>query len=131
MDGKYTVLTPIDNTVDFTASALNFQGGQYKKIGDKSIEKLCESIYDDEYRKDFDAIQAHQKYPVPWKTCPYPAGPNEIFDYFIEDFGSVLPPYIPGSEKWKFEIRLFRENEVLGGYNIFVIIRSEKSLLGY
>ena len=114
-------------------AALNFQGGQYKKFVDRSTDNICSSIYNETYREiyeDFQAHQKYQKYPVPWKVCPYPTGPNEIFDYYVADYGSMLPPYVPESEKWKIEVRYFKGDEMLGGFNGYATLRNERSLLG-
>lgn len=121
---------PLDDSFSGMGTGLNFQGGQYKKIGDKQLDTLCTTLYNETYRVAFEDFQTYQKYPVAWKTCPYPAGPNEIMDFCIEDYGSMLPPYIPGGEKWKLEVRLLKDGKVLGGYNLYLILRTEKSLLG-
>ena len=47
----------------------------------------------------------------------------------MEDTEDFLPPYIPGNEKWEFQLRFSKGEEVLGGYNAYVIIRDEASLL--
>lgn len=108
---------------------MNFQGGQYKKLAEKSIDNICKNLYNETLLEQFEHFQASQKTPVPWKTCPYPTGPNEIINYYT-DAGSMLPAYIPGGEKWKLEIRFSKDGEVLGGYNIYALVRNEKSLLG-
>jgi hypothetical protein len=108
---------------------LNYQGNQYKKIFDKTFNKVCASLYLEPQKEYFENYQAHTSNPVPWKTCPYPAGSNEVKNFFIEDFDNFLPPYIPGNEKWKIEVRFLRDEVALGGYNLYGLIRSEKSLL--
>lgn len=53
-----------------------------------------------------------------------------MINFHLDNVDDLLPPYMPGGEKWKIEVRFFKDNEMLGGYNFFLIIRSEKSLLG-
>lgn len=130
MSGNYTIKMSLDDGFSGSGAAFNFQGGQYKKIGDKTIDTICTSLYNETYREQFERFQNSQKYPVAWKTCPYPTGSNEINNYYIEDFGSLLPPYIPGGEKWKLEDRIIKDGEILGGVNIYLTLRTEKSLLG-
>lgn len=130
LNGKYELLTSFDDEYTVNMAALNFQGGSYKKIVEKSFGSFCTNVYNESIREYFENFQNYQKYQVPWKSCPYPDGPNEINDYVVEDYGKLLPPYIPGSEKWKIEVRFSKENETIGGYNLYGIIRTEKSLLG-
>ena len=96
---------------------------------EKSFANFCEALYMDASKSFFEDYQAHTINPVAWKTCPYPAGQNEVKNFYADDRVIVLPPYIPGSEKWKIELRFMREAEVLGGYNIFVSLRTEHTLL--
>lgn len=106
---------------------LNFQGGQYKKIFSKTVEKMCEGLYSDELEPYFkDAMKSLSK-PFVWKTCPIPAGPNRFNNFMMED--RILPPYIPGGEKWLIEIKIFKGEDLLGGYKYYATIRSEQSLL--
>lgn len=112
------------------AAAYNFQGGQYKKYGEKTFDTECTTLYNDTFQEQFEKFQSCQKYPVEWKTCPYPTGPNEIRDYFVDDYTSMLPPYIPGGEKWKLEYKVLKDDELLGGANLYLTLRNEKSLLG-
>jgi hypothetical protein len=54
----------IDDTTNATGIAYNFQGNQYKKMGDKSSNNLCTLGYNDTWRDNFEDFQRHQKYPV-------------------------------------------------------------------
>jgi hypothetical protein len=129
VNGNFTVKQPMGDDLDMYGAGLNFQGNQYKKMFDKRLDKFCTTYYIDIYKAYFEDYQAHTTNPVPWKTCPYPAGSNEVKNFFVEDDGLLLPPYIPGSEKWKAEIRFLRDEIILGGFNIYGIIRSEESIL--
>lgn len=105
------------------------QGGQYKQMVDKKVTNFCTSLYVEPSKPIFENYQSHTTNPVAWKTCPYPAGSNEVKDFYVEDSELLLPPYIPGGEKWKIEMRFSRKGEVLGGYNLYASLRSEESLL--
>ena len=106
------------------------QGGQYRKIFGTEGGEICTNAYNETFREYYDKFQAAQTIQVPWKTCPYPDGPNEINNFYVEDYGGLLPAYVPGSEKWKVEV-MFYENDTVkvGGYNIYMTLRNEKSLL--
>lgn len=70
------------------------QGGQYKKIAEKRVDKLCEVLYEDnKYEEIFNEFQTSSDKPVPFKTCPYPAGTYEMTKLFVEDKGR-LPAYV-------------------------------------
>lgn len=96
MNGKYTVKQELGDDVAITFAALNLQGGQYKKMFEKDFDHFCSAMYIDAFQLPFEGYQAHNKNPVPWKTCPFPAGSNEVFNYLAMDTESLLPPYIPG-----------------------------------
>lgn len=81
------------------------------------------------YHEYWDKFDESQKISVPWASCPYPAGPNEISNLMVQDFASFLPPYIPGGEKWKVEVRFVKDGVEAGGYNAYGILRSEQSIL--
>lgn len=130
MNGKFTVKQDLGEDVDIHGAGFNLQGGQYKQMIEKSMENFCKSVYIEPSRTFFEYYQSHMTNPVPWKTCPYPAGENEVKNFLVDESLFLLPPYIPGGEKWKIEIRFSRKNEeFFGGYNIYVIMRSPNSLL--
>jgi hypothetical protein len=66
---------------------------------------------------------------VEWLTWPYPTGKNEIKNYYVTDYGNLLPPYIPGGEKWRIEVRYIKDGEVVGGYEVYGILRNQNSLM--
>lgn len=130
LNGNYTLLMPIENFHIASGAAFNLQGGQYKKMGDNFVTNLCEGMYNESTRSYFESFQASQSNPVPWNTCPYPSGPNTINNMLIDDYARFLPPYIPGSERWKLQTRLgLTREKILGGYNFYIIIRNQNSLL--
>lgn len=116
--------------IDIDGIGLNLQGGQYKQMVEKEFKNFCETLYMEGSKTFFEHYQSHTTNPVAWKTCPYPAGTNEVKNFYVDDRFLLLPPYIPGSEKWKVGMRFSRDGEILGGYNIFALLRNEASLLG-
>jgi hypothetical protein len=129
LNGKFILKRDLDNEMTLKLAALNFQGNQYKQMFDKDFGKFCDVLYDDKVEDKYNNLHKHFEVKVPWKTCPYPKGPNEITNFMIDDFADQLPPYLPGSEKWQIQVRFLLSEEVLGGYNVFAIIRTEKSLM--
>jgi hypothetical protein len=119
----------MDNDLALHGSGLNLQGNQYKLMIEKHFDHFCDILYVEQHKSFFERYQNHTKYPVAWKTCPYPEGENEVFNFLVEDTGNLLPPYVPGNEKWKAEARFFREGKVLGGYNIYGILRTMSTLV--
>ena len=119
---------PLGDEIDMKIEAFNFQGGQYKKMGDKKLDKFCLSLYQDSFEKPYKQYYDAITVKVPFGTCPYPAGINEINNMMIEEDG-FLPKYVPGGEKWRIDVRFLKKGEVLGGYNVYALLRSEESLL--
>lgn len=130
MNGMFTIKQDLGEDIDIHVAGLNFQGGQYKQIMDKTMQNLCKAFYQDNLRGVVEDYQAHTTNPVAWKTCPYPAGSSEVKNYLVKDAGSMLPPYIPGGEKWKVAFMFSRNGVELGGYNVYGILRNNASLLG-
>ena len=94
LTGKYTIKQEIDDKFSAVSAAFNLQGGQYKKLGEKRVDKLCETLYDgDQYEEMYNDFQVTSDKPIPFRTCPYPAGTYEITNLFIEDKGR-LPAYV-------------------------------------
>ena len=99
-------------------NAYNFQSGQFKRMFSKHFDHVCDSLYVPTFKTYFENYQAHMTAPVPWNECPYPAGKNQITNYVLTDPDALLPPYVPGGENWKIEIKLFRDEVLLGGWNV-------------
>ena len=108
--------------------AFNFQGGQYKKMSEKKMETFCQFLYKDAYKIDvvnfFDSLTVK----IPYGTCPVPAGEYDVSNFLMTNNG-LLPPYIPGGEKWKINARYIKGTEVVGGYNVYALVRNEQSLI--
>lgn len=64
----FTVKQDLGEDIDVYVSGLNFQGGQYKKIMDKTLEKFCSLFYNENHKKLFEDYQSHTSHPVAWKT---------------------------------------------------------------
>jgi hypothetical protein len=130
LNGKYVLKLSGGDNFDFSIAVHNFNGGQYKKISEKRLYKFCETLYNETFKSSFEEFQSYQKTTIPWKTCPYPAGPNEIINFMVNDYAEYLPPYMPGSEKWKVEVRFYDGEEMMGGYNFYCLLRNMKTLMG-
>ena len=129
MNGKYTLKIPLDDSLSLTVVFMNFRGGQYKLFAEKFIPKYCETLYIEEFKEYYESFQSSLTYPQPWKACPYLPGKNEVNNFVAYDKG-VFPPYIPGGEKWRIDVRFKKGDEVLGGYNVYILVRNDESLLG-
>jgi hypothetical protein len=129
LSGKYLVKAPITNNMTTKMAALNFQGNQYKKIAEKNFGPFCDVLYQEGVKSNFESFVSRTTTKIPWKTCPFPAGSDEVNNWMMSDLSDMLPPYIPGGEKWKLEVR-FLEGEIeLGGYNLYALVRNDESLL--
>lgn len=117
-----------DDEFDVLVGAFNFHGGQYKKIGDKTFYKFCKTLYLDKFKEPYSRFYDASSFKVPHKTCPFPAGQNEITNLMFSENG-LLPPYVPGGEKWRIDVRFVKNNEILGGLNMYGLLRNEQSLL--
>jgi hypothetical protein len=120
---------PLDDSLTYEITALNLQGGEYRKIFHLEFDGLCKHAYNETYRSYFENFQAKQDHTVKWKTCPYPAGPNRVNKFYIEDYGNLIPPYIPGNERWLIKNRFVKNGKPIGGSNAYGILRNEQSLL--
>lgn len=120
---------PLDNSISFTVTFLNFRGGEYKKYAEKFAPTYCDTFYVEEFKIYYEDFQSKLTYPQPWKACPYLPGKNKVNNFMLIDKG-YFPAYIPGGEKWRLDVRYQKDNISLGGVNIYVSIRNEKSLLG-
>lgn len=133
--GNYTLVSPIGDPHIGVIQAFNLMGGQYKKIFDVKNDDLCKLAWKEPYRKEFNYFQSTQAHPVPWGVCPYPAGPNFVNKYMVnDDLGDFLPPRMPGgSENWQLKLTFFQKSDgkIVGGYNLYVILRTEETLLGF
>lgn len=129
LNGEYTLHLPLDDSLSLTVSFQNFQGGQYKQVFHRFIPNYCKSLYVEKLKLYYEDFQASLTHPQPWKACPYPPGKNEVHNFVFNDKGHV-PPYIPGGEKWRIDVRFIKEKKIMGGYNVYVLVRNEESLLG-
>lgn len=119
----------LSDEITMHITALNFQGNQYKMMFEKGLGKFCEALYVDSMKEAYEDVHTYFSTNVPWKTCPYPKGPNEIHDYATSDLSYLTPPYVPGGEKWQFQVRFLKDDQIFGGYNVYGLLRNEQSLL--
>ena len=103
----------LDDTITVQVAALNYQGNQFKQMFEKELGKLCEVLYVDDFQSVFENLHENSKVKIPWKTCPYPKGPNEIYDYTLAELEKMLPPYVPGSENGNFKFAFFEVKKFL------------------
>lgn len=115
--------------VDVYLAAWNYESGLYKRYIERTLKNFCETLYWPANKEFFEDYQAHTTHPVAWNTCPYPKGSNRVINYQLSNYEKFLPPYLPGGEKWKGEIKFSRDGVVLGGYNIFGTLSSNYTLL--
>lgn len=69
--GELTLKEQFDDGLDLLIIAYNFQGGQYKKFGEKWFKKLCVTMYEEQNRKEYEDIMKYSNL-LPHGTCPYP-----------------------------------------------------------
>lgn len=129
ISGTYEQLLPTDDTLYGIVSFMSWTGGQYKKIWDTRVEPFCTALHKppfDSYMKKF--LESSDK-PGNFNSCPMPAG-----NYTIKNFGgdaSFLPDRIPGGddEKWLVKQAVYNRSndELLGGQNIYLYLRSNES----
>lgn len=120
---------PLGDDIAMMVEGFNFQGGQYKKMGDKFMDQgICKSLYVDAFKSEYDKFYAASSVKIPYGTCPFPAVNNTVTNLMFSDSG-LMPPYIPGGEKWRIDLKYFKNRELLGGYNIFGLVRNDQSLL--
>ena len=128
MNGRFKLKIPLDNSIDFLIEAFNFQGGQYKKIGSRMMKEFCNSFYVVPYKNEYAKFSEASSVKVPFGTCPFPTMDNLITNWMISDNG-ILPPYLPGGEKWRINVRFSKKDKVLGGYNLYGLIRNQETLM--
>jgi hypothetical protein len=98
-------------------------------MGEKTFNNICTLGYNETYRTHFEFFQSHQKIAVPWKTCPYPTGPNKLSNYLAKDYAEYMPEYFPGNEKWKLETHFLQDGKVVGGTIVYALLRNHRSLM--
>ena len=130
ISGKFNLKIPLDDDIDIFVEALNFQGGQYKKIFDKRVNKFCTTLYTKTFKEVFDNYYEASLVKTPFGTCPFPAMKNVVTNFLISEDG-MLPPYIPGGEKWKIHMRFIKDSEILGGYNLYILLRNEQTMIKF
>lgn len=94
----------------------------------KDVGGFCDFLYDDSFYETFQDFQMNVDNKFKWKTCPWPKGKYTLtnFSYKNTDF---LPAYLPGNEKWKFDLEYWKDGKHEGGFVLYVILRNEQSLL--
>lgn len=96
----------------------NLSGGQYKKIFE--TEKTREI----EIKRFMTYTNATFTYGDKELAPQW----VEIKDYDAANVGQFLPNYIPGNERWKVNIWLSENDEIVSGITYYVIIRDDAKL---
>ncbi|CAO1349063.1 unnamed protein product [Diamesa tonsa] len=129
LNGKYQLKMDMGDDIIMLVEGFNFQGGQYKKMGEKLIDQgLCKALYVDAFKSEYMKFHDASSVQVPYGTCPFPAMNNTLTNLMFSDNG-LTPPYIPGGEKWRIDLKYFIDKEVVGGYHIYGLVRNQNSLL--
>lgn len=127
ISGNYTIKEDVGNENTVHVSGFNFQGGQYKLMVEKSLGQFCDIFYAEPHREVYESFSDYYTPNVEFGTCPFPANNYSMRDYLIsnEKFEKLIPPYIPGSEKWKIVFKVLLDGKVRGGNVFYVTIRHE------
>lgn len=114
LDGSFEIKVDLDDKLQVRARILNYLGNQYKMIAEKNLGNFCEAVYSSlKFKPIFIDYQNHCTVNVPWKSCPYPKGRNEVKEFHLSDLDDYLPPYLSGSEKWQIQMRFMKDGEEL------------------
>lgn len=108
--------------------AFNLSGGQYKKIFGNIFGPFCDFVYSKNIEKEFKAALAKSNSTTAYGTCPIPPQTFEVIDYAPEGAGDVIPPYMPGNERWKVDLWGTKNGEVVSGFRVYAILRDEQKL---
>lgn len=69
MNGSYDINTLIEDSLNLFATMYNFQVGQYKKLGEKLIERVCSTLYNKIFREYLEKVQGINL-KLPGKLAP-------------------------------------------------------------
>ena len=127
-DGSYTQKINGSNDITLHCYGYNFQGGQYKLMVEKHLGQLCDFFFNEMHKEVWEDVMNHSDKFIPGKTCPFPAGLYTIRNYMLKGLVEMIPPYVPGSEKWK-GVAEYRLNEtVLGGMTFYFTLINDKNM---
>lgn len=98
MNGEYFLKIPLDNSLSFKMTFMNFRGGEYKQFAERFFPNYCDSIYINGFKSYYEDFQSTLTTPQPWKACPYLPGKNKVNNYMFFDKG-FFPAYVTGGEK--------------------------------
>jgi Protein of unknown function (DUF1091) len=117
-DGSYTLTQDATNEMNFHASAYNLQGGQYKLMIEKDLGNVCDFLYSEGHKHVYEDLMSHVEPSIPFNTCPYPRGHITVKNYLMKG----IPPYVPGSEKWKGILEVRLNEKILGGWIFYATL---------
>jgi hypothetical protein len=127
-DGSYTVKQDIHNDMYFHVSAFNLQGGQYKLMIEKDLGNVCDFVYSEDHKQIYGDLMSHHEPSVPFNTRPFPRGQFTIKNYLIKGINEMIPPYVPGSEKWKALVEYRLNETILGGATFYTTLINDKNM---
>jgi hypothetical protein len=129
LNGAYELRKPIHDEMTYLFEGFNLQGGQYKKMFENIQKKPCSFIFKPLHRKYIEDFRKASSTPIKLDVCPIAPMNNTLTNYVLKDYG-LIPFHVPGNEKWRIDVRYVNENDkIVGGYDIYGILRTEKSLL--
>lgn len=130
INGKVELLQDVTDDFFMYITLFNLDAGQYKKYFiEKNFTNLCTSAFEDPLLKD--AVKrfiAHTEPKIEFGKCPGTAGVYDTKNLMLED--SYLPPYISmASEKWRGDLRLYKNGEFQGGVVVYGLLRNADTLM--
>lgn len=109
--------------------AMNLSGGQYKKIFGRTLGRACDLVYESHVEAEVKRFLAHTNLTISYGACPVePQGIN-ITNYYIDGAGDYLPPYVPGNERWKVNVWVTKNDEIVSGITGYGILRDMQKLI--
>lgn len=106
----------------------NLQGGQYKQMIEKNLGNFCDFFYSDAHKDMYDDVITHYEPFVPFGTCPFPKGQYTVKNYRLKGVEDMIPPYVPGSEKWKAIAEFQLNGTRLGGMTFYGTLINDKNV---
>lgn len=120
---------PLDNSVILSFEAFNLSGGQYKKLFGRTVGPTCDVLYEESLKKTVSYFFSKTNMTITHGVCPIEAQVIEINNWTPDDLGDYLPPYVPGNERWRLDVYLSKNGEVLGGNTYYAILRDAQKLI--
>jgi hypothetical protein len=111
--------------------AFNHNAGQYKLIFQRNLGPFCDAMYEEHLKQTYIELESTVNDSIPYKTCPVKPKGYRVTNYAPKNLGDYLPQYVPGGERWMLNFYYEKNQEILGGWNIYALLRNNQSLLKY